>query len=134
MSTPLQLGLDPFGDVTDAPESTSQTHPRVIREVDDQAILADESGVDFFGIGEHRDDVAVTSPAMVLATIAGRTARIRLGSAVPALRSDDPFARLRTRRHVGRPLARARRGHPHSRFVRRIVPPLRRRPQRLRGL
>lgn len=91
MTNPLQLGLDTFGDVTDAAPHTPQTYPRVIREVVDQAILADELGVDFFGIGEHhRDDFAVTSPEMVLATIAGRTARIRLGSAVTVLSSDDP--------------------------------------------
>jgi probable LLM family oxidoreductase len=47
--------------------------------------------VDFFGVGEHhRSEFAVSSPEMVLATIAGRTGRIRLGSAVTVLSSDDP--------------------------------------------
>lgn len=91
MTTHLQFGLDAFGDVTDAAPGSPQTHSRVIREVVDQAILADELGVDFFGVGEHhRDDFAVTSPEMVLAAIAGRTTRIRLGSAVTVLSSDDP--------------------------------------------
>jgi probable LLM family oxidoreductase len=63
----------------------------VIRHLVDEAVLADEIGVDFIGVGEHhRDDFAVSAPDVVLATIAGRTDRIRLGSAVTVLSSDDP--------------------------------------------
>jgi probable LLM family oxidoreductase len=63
----------------------------VIRHVVEEGVLADQVGVDFLGIGEHhRDDFAVSSPEMVLAAIAGRTRRIRLGSAVTVLSSDDP--------------------------------------------
>jgi len=55
-------------------------------------VLADQVGVDFIGVGEHhRADFAVSSPEMVLAAIAGRTSRIRLGSAVTVLSSDDPI-------------------------------------------
>ncbi len=55
-------------------------------------MLADQAGVDFIGVGEHhRADFAVTSPEMVLAAIAARTKRIRLGSAVTVLSSDDPI-------------------------------------------
>src|SRR5262249_58171149 len=55
-------------------------------------VLADEVGVDSIGVGEHhRADFAVSSPEMVLAAIAGRTRRIRLGSAVTVLSSDDPI-------------------------------------------
>ncbi len=55
-------------------------------------MLADQVGVDFIGVGEHhRADFAVSSPEMVLAAIAGRTSRIRLGSAVTVLSSDDPI-------------------------------------------
>lgn len=54
-------------------------------------MLADQVGVDFFGVGEHhRQDFAVSSPETVLAVIAGRTERIGLGSAVTVLSSDDP--------------------------------------------
>ena len=82
----MQFGLDTFGDVT-AATSTAQ----VIRDVVAQAVLADRLGLDFFGIGEHhRDDFAVSSPEMVLAAIASRTERIRLGSAVTVLSSDEP--------------------------------------------
>ena len=55
-------------------------------------MLADEVGVDFFGIGEHhRDDYAVSAPDVVLTAIAAQTTRIHLGSAVTVLSSDDPI-------------------------------------------
>ncbi len=86
MTHPLQFGLDTFGDVT-AGTSTAQ----VIRDVVAEAVLADRLGLDFFGIGEHhRADFAVSSPEMVLAAAAARTERIRLGSAVTVLSSDEP--------------------------------------------
>jgi probable LLM family oxidoreductase len=92
MTQHLELGLDTFGDVTSASDKRPLSHAQVIRNVIDEAVLADETGVDFFGIGEHhRADFAVSSPEMVLATIAGRTQRIRLGSAVTVLSSDDPI-------------------------------------------
>ena len=54
-------------------------------------MLADRLGLDFFGVGEHhREDFAISAPEVVLAAIAGRTERIRLGSAVTVLSSDDP--------------------------------------------
>lgn len=88
---PLELGLETFGDVTRDGSGALLAHPQVIRHVIEEGVLADEVGVDFFGIGEHhRDDFAVSSPEMVLATIAGRTSRIRLGSAVTVLSSDEP--------------------------------------------
>lgn len=91
MSHPLELGLETFGDVTRDSSGTLLGHPQVIRDVIEEAVLADQVGVDFFGIGEHhRADFAISSPEMVLATIAGRTSRIRLGSAVTVLSSDDP--------------------------------------------
>src|SRR5580700_5741178 len=92
MSMSLELGLDTFGDVTTGPDGHPLPHAQVIRNVIDEAILADALGVDFFGIGEHhRADLPVSSPEVVLAAIAGRTTRIRLGSAVTVLSSDDPI-------------------------------------------
>ncbi|MEH3144912.1 MAG: LLM class flavin-dependent oxidoreductase [Methylobacterium frigidaeris] len=91
MTQTLELGLDTFGDVTAAPDGNPLPHGRVIREVVAEAVLADEVGLDFFGIGEHhREDFSVSSPETLLAAIAGRTRRIRLGSAVTVLSSDDP--------------------------------------------
>lgn len=87
----LELGVDTFGDVTVDESGTLVSQAQVIRNVVDEAVLADSLGVDFFGIGEHhRDDFAVSAPEVVLAAIAGRTHRLRLGSAVTVLSSDDP--------------------------------------------
>jgi probable LLM family oxidoreductase len=87
----IALGLDTFGDVTEGPDGRLLPYPEVIRNVVAEGVLADEVGLDFFGIGEHhRDDFAVSAPEVVLAAIAARTERIRLGSAVTVLSSDDP--------------------------------------------
>lgn len=87
----VELGLDTFGDVTVREDGTRETAAQVIRNLVDQAVLADETGVDFIGVGEHhRDDFAVSAPEVVLAGMATRTQRIRLGSAVTVLSSDDP--------------------------------------------
>jgi probable LLM family oxidoreductase len=87
----LELGIDTFGDVTLGPDGGPTGEARVIRDVVEEGVLADAVGVDFIGVGEHhRDDFAVSSPEIVLAAIAARTERIRLGSAVTVLSSDDP--------------------------------------------
>jgi probable LLM family oxidoreductase len=89
--TNLEFGLDTFGDVTDDATGTQKPYAAVIRDIIDQAVLADELGVDAIAIGEHhRDDFAVSSPEMVLSAIASRTKNIHLSSAVTVLSSDDP--------------------------------------------
>lgn len=88
----IELGLDTFGDVTPGADGTLKTHAQVIRDLVEEAVVADQTGVDFIGLGEHhRDDFAVSAPDVVLAAIAARTSRIRLGSAVTVLSSDDPI-------------------------------------------
>lgn len=87
----IELGLDTFGDATLGAEGRMQPHDAVLREVVEQGVLADAVGVDFLGLGEHhRSDFAVSAPEVVLAAIAAKTCRIRLGSAVTVLSSDDP--------------------------------------------
>ena len=87
----VRFGVHTFGDVTVGADGALRSQAQVIRDVVDEAVRAEEVGIDFFGIGEHhRDDFAVSSPEVVLAAIAGRTDRIRLGSAVTVLSSDDP--------------------------------------------
>jgi len=91
MSKLLEFGLDTFGDVTRGAHGALLPQAQVIRDVIDEAVLADGLGIDFIGLGEHhRADFAISSPEVVLAAIAARTKRIRLGSAVTVLSSDDP--------------------------------------------
>lgn len=91
MTPSLDLGLDTFGDVTSRADGSLNTHAQVIRDLVDEAVLADQVGVDFIGIGEHhRADFAVSAPEIVMAAIAARTSRIRIGTAVTVLSSDDP--------------------------------------------
>lgn len=88
----MELGLYTFGDVTPDPQtgravSVQQRYAEIIAA----AKLADAVGLDVFGIGEHhRLDVAIASPAVVMAAIAAVTQRIRLTSAVTVLSTLDP--------------------------------------------
>lgn len=91
MDHPFELGLDTFGDVTANPDGTLVSNAQAIRNVVEEAVLADKIGLDFFGLGEHhRIEFAVSAPEVVLAAIASLTERIHLGSAVTVLSSDDP--------------------------------------------
>jgi len=90
MST-IELGLDTFGDVTQDADGHLKSHAQVLRDVVAEAELSDRLGIDFFGVGEHhRPDFAISAPEVVLAAIATRTERIRLGTAVTVLSTDDP--------------------------------------------
>src|SRR6187455_2620930 len=62
-----------------------------MRDLVEEMELADQVGLEVFGVGEHhRPDFAVSSPAVALAAGAERTRHIRLSSAVTVLSSDDP--------------------------------------------
>jgi len=88
----LELGLDTFGDVTVDESGRPRPYDEVLRDIVEEAVLADELGLSFFGVGEHhRDDFAVSAPEVVLAAIASRTSHIHLGTAVTVLSSDDPI-------------------------------------------
>ncbi|MGM1018735.1 MAG: LLM class flavin-dependent oxidoreductase [Actinomycetota bacterium] len=87
----VEFGLDTFGDVPETDAGTLATHGQAIRQVVDEAILADELGIDVIALGEHhRPEYSISSPETVLAGIATRTERIRLSSGVTVLSSDDP--------------------------------------------
>jgi probable LLM family oxidoreductase len=91
MANEIELGLDTFGDVTLDAAGKRLPQAQVLRDVVAEAVLADQLGLHFFGVGEHhRADFAVSAPEVVLAAIAGQTSRIHLGSAVTVLSSDDP--------------------------------------------
>ncbi|MEU1342176.1 LLM class flavin-dependent oxidoreductase [Streptomyces sp. NPDC005827] len=87
----LVFGLDTFGDVPDDDLGTPVSYAKAIRQVVQEAVLAEETGVDVIALGEHhRPEYAITTPETVLAGIATRTSRIRLSSGVTVLSSDDP--------------------------------------------
>jgi probable LLM family oxidoreductase len=91
MPSTLELGLDTFGDVTVDATGQLISQADALRHVVAEGVLADQVGIDAFGVGEHhRPDFAVSAPEVVLAAIAARTSRIWLGSAVTVLSSDDP--------------------------------------------
>lgn len=85
------FGLDTFGDVPQDDQGRPVSYAGAIRQVVDEAVLADSIGVDALALGEHhRPEYAVSTPETVLAGIATRTERIRLASGVTVLSSDDP--------------------------------------------
>jgi probable LLM family oxidoreductase len=88
----ILLGVSTFGDVDLDADGAPKHHARVLRQVVEQAKVADAVGLHSFGVGEHhRKDFAVSAPDVVLAAIATATENIRLGSAVTVLSSDDPI-------------------------------------------
>jgi len=92
MEFELELGLDTFGDVTFDEKGQPKPYAEVIRDVVEEAVLADQVGVSGITLGEHhRDDFAISTPETVLAGIATKTQNIRLASGVTVLSSDDPI-------------------------------------------
>ncbi|WP_413455454.1 LLM class flavin-dependent oxidoreductase [Glutamicibacter sp. FR1] len=90
-SETIEFGLDTFGDVPSDKTGKLATHAQGIRATVQEAIVADQAGVDVIAVGEHhRPEYAISSPETVLAGIATATERIRLGSGVTVLSSDDP--------------------------------------------
>src|ERR1700736_4165714 len=88
---PLTFGVDTFGDLAFDGDGRALTQAETIRRVVDEGVLAEEVGLEFFGIGEHHtNDWPMPAGDVVLAAIASRTRRIHLGSAVLVLSSDDP--------------------------------------------
>ncbi len=88
----MELGISTFVETSpDVVTGEVISHAQRIREVVEEIVLADQVGLDIFGVGEHhRKDYAASSPAVVLAAAASQTKRIRLTSAVTVLSSADP--------------------------------------------
>ena len=92
----MELGLATFADLCSGVSARQR-----MRDLLEEAELADQLGLDVFAVGEHhRPDFLVSSPAVVLAAIAARTERIRLSSAVTVLSSDDPVRVFQEFAHV----------------------------------
>ena len=92
----MELGVATFADL-----SSGISPEQRMRDLLEEAVLADQLGLDVFAIGEHhRHDFLVSSPAVVLAAIAVKTERIRLSSAVTVLSSDDPVRVFQDFAHV----------------------------------
>ncbi|MFJ5717016.1 LLM class flavin-dependent oxidoreductase [Neobacillus sp. NPDC093127] len=88
----MEIGISTFVETTpDVETGKIISHAQRIQEVVKEIVLADQVGLDIFGVGEHhRADYAASSPAIVLAAAASQTNRIRLTSAVTVLSSADP--------------------------------------------
>ncbi|MGI4895296.1 MAG: LLM class flavin-dependent oxidoreductase [Janthinobacterium lividum] len=88
----MEIGVSAFAETTADPDTGAvMPHARRLREIVEEIELADQVGLDVYGLGEHhRPDYAASAPAVVLAAAASRTSRIRLTSAVTVLSSDDP--------------------------------------------
>ena len=90
-TTALEFGIDSFGDLPRDDRGDVVSYAQAIRATVDEAVLADQVGIDVVALGEHhRHEFAISSPETVLAGIATRTERIRLASGVTVLSSDDP--------------------------------------------
>ena len=77
--------------MTAGPDGKLLPQDQVLRDVLEQAVLADEVKIDFIGLGEHhRADFVISAPEVLLGAIASRTSHIRLGTAVTVLSPDDP--------------------------------------------
>ncbi|HVF38536.1 MAG TPA: LLM class flavin-dependent oxidoreductase [Gemmatimonadaceae bacterium] len=88
----MEIGIYTFAETErDSRKGTQMNAGQRLRDLLEEIELADQVGLDVFGVGEHhRPDYAVSAPAVVLAAAAERTKRIRLTSAVTVLSSDDP--------------------------------------------
>jgi probable LLM family oxidoreductase len=88
----FEIGIFHFGELSPDPKTRVVTKPGPrLRELIEQAKVADEVGLDVFAVGEHhRTDFAVSSPAVVLSAMAEHTSHLKLSSAVSVLSSDDP--------------------------------------------
>jgi probable LLM family oxidoreductase len=88
----MEIGVYTFGETTPDPRTgATVVAAQRLHDLIEEAVLADQVGLDVFGVGEHhRPDFPVSAPVVILAAIAARTHRIRLTSAVTVLSSDDP--------------------------------------------
>jgi alkanesulfonate monooxygenase SsuD/methylene tetrahydromethanopterin reductase-like flavin-dependent oxidoreductase (luciferase family) len=92
MTHPFEVGVITFGEIsTDLTTGKLMSQRDRMAEIVEQAVVADEAGLDIYGVGEHhRSDFVASAPPVILAAVAARTKRIRLTSGVTVLGSEDP--------------------------------------------
>lgn len=92
MTHPFEVGIITFGEISPDLANGEPTSPRTrMTEIVEQAVVADEVGLDVYAVGEHhRSDFVASAPPVILAAVAARTQRIRLTSGVTVLGSEDP--------------------------------------------
>ncbi len=87
----MELGVYSFGDTQRNPDGSLRATAEAIGNLFEAIVLADQAGLDYFGVGEHHTvDMPASSPGAVVAAAAGATKQIRLGSSVSVLSTDDP--------------------------------------------
>lgn len=87
----IEFGIDTFGDLPRNDRGEVMSHGAAIRSTVEEAVLADQIGIDVIAVGEHhRPEFAISTPETVLAGIATATSKIKLASGVTVLSSDDP--------------------------------------------
>ena len=87
----MELGAYSFGDTQRNPDGSLRSTAEAIRNLLDAIVVADESGLDYFGVGEHHTlDMPASSPGAVIAAAAAATRQIRLGSGASIISTDDP--------------------------------------------
>ena len=119
----IQFGLDTFGEVPlDLQSEQPISYEEALRLVVQEAILADQLGIDVIALGEHhRKEYAISAPDTVLAALSQVTNNIILGTGVTVLSSDDPvrvyerFATIDALSH-GRAQVMVGRGHLRNHF------------------
>jgi probable LLM family oxidoreductase len=87
----MELGITSFAETIPSHGASTVNHGERLRQIVEEIVVAEEVGLDVYGLGEHhRPDFASSAPAVVLAAAAGKTSTIRLFPAVSILSTDDP--------------------------------------------
>jgi probable LLM family oxidoreductase len=87
----MEIGAYRFGDTQRNPDGSLRSTTEAIRNLHEAIVLADQNGLDYFGIGEHHTlDMPASSPGTVIAAAAAATKRIKLGSGASIISTDDP--------------------------------------------